>query len=114
MIDILIGIFIGLFIGIIIMSLMKVSKINDLQEEIEKNKQEKNWISWLEGVHYERDYWNFKIKEEIEKLNNDEQNLQNSISDEEREEYSDSSISYQLCDINVRRDVLENLLKKED
>lgn len=51
------------------------------------------------------------IKETIEKLNREEQELQNSISDEEREEYSDASISFGLMDINIRREVLEELLE---
>ena len=33
MINTVMGLFIGLFIGILIMSLMKMSTINDLQEE---------------------------------------------------------------------------------
>ena len=70
MINVIIGIIIGLIIGIVITSLLKISSINSLLEEIERIKQNKNWISWLEGVHYERDYWRFKIKEKIEKLEN--------------------------------------------
>lgn len=52
-----------------------------------------------------------KIKEKIEELDKEEQKLQNSISDEEREEYSDASISWDLCDIETRRRVLQELLE---
>lgn len=53
------------------------------------------------------------VKEEIEELNKKEQELQNSISDEEREEYSDASISFELMDIEIRRSVLQELLGEE-
>ena len=52
------------------------------------------------------------VEEKIEELNKEEQELQNSISDEEREEYSDANISYQLMDIEVKRSVLQELLEK--
>lgn len=55
-----------------------------------------------------------KIKDKIEELNKQEQELQNSISEEEREEYSDANISFQLCDIEIRREVLQELLQEED
>lgn len=55
-----------------------------------------------------------KIKDKIEELNRKEQELQNSITEEEREEYSDANISFQLCDIEIRREVLQELLKGED
>ena len=51
-----------------------------------------------------------KIKAKIEELDKQEQDLQNSISDEEREEYSDASISWELMDIHTRREVLKQLL----
>lgn len=54
-----------------------------------------------------------KIKEKIEELNQEEKDLQDSISDEEREEYSDANISYSLMDIETRRSVLEELLKED-
>lgn len=53
-----------------------------------------------------------KIKEKIEELDKEEQELQNTISDEEREEYSDASISWGLCDIETRRRVLQELLEE--
>ena len=58
--------------------------------------------------------WEQKIKDKIEELNNQEQELQNSITEEEREEYSDANISFQLCDIEIRKEVLEELLQEED
>lgn len=53
-----------------------------------------------------------KVEEKIEELNKEEQELQNSISDEEREEYSDANISFDLMDIEIRRSVLEELLEE--
>lgn len=54
-----------------------------------------------------------KIKAKIEVLDKQEEDLQNSISDEERKEYSDASISWELMDIQIRREVLQSLLEKE-
>ena len=56
---------------------------------------------------------NDKIKAKIEELDKQEEDLQNSISDEEREEYLDASISWELMDIHTRREVLQSLLEKE-
>lgn len=53
------------------------------------------------------------IKETIEKLNKEEQELQDSISDKEREEYSDANIGFQLMNIEIRRNVLKKLLGEE-
>lgn len=53
-----------------------------------------------------------KIKDKIEELNKQEQELQNSISEEEREECEDANISYLLCDIEIRREVLQKLLQE--
>lgn len=55
-----------------------------------------------------------KIKDKIEELNRKEQELQNSITEEEREEYSDANISFQLCDIEIRREVLQELLQESE
>lgn len=52
-----------------------------------------------------------KIKDKIEELNKKEQKLQNSISAEEREEYSDANISWDLMDINIKREVLQDLIE---
>ena len=52
-----------------------------------------------------------KIKDKIEELNQKEQKLQNSISAEEREEYSDANISWDLMDINIKREVLQDLIE---
>lgn len=54
------------------------------------------------------------IIEKIEELDRKEQELQNSISEEEREEYEDANISYLLCDIEIRREVLEELLQESE
>lgn len=63
---------------------------------------------------FEKDYIpKSKIKEKIEELNKEEQEAQNSISDEEREEYSDANISYILMDIETRRRCYKELLGEE-
>lgn len=51
------------------------------------------------------------IENKIEKLDKEEKEAQDSISDEEREEYSDSSIGYLLANIETRRQVLQELLE---
>ena len=55
-----------------------------------------------------------KIKDKIEELTKEEQELQNSISEEEREEYSDANISYELMNIDIRRSVLKELLEESE
>lgn len=55
-----------------------------------------------------------KIKDKIEELNKKEQKLQNSISAEEREEYSDANISWDLMDINIKREVLQELIEESE
>ena len=55
-----------------------------------------------------------KVKDKIEKLNKIEQDLQNSISMEEREEYSDANISWDLMNINIRREELEELIEERE
>ena len=55
-----------------------------------------------------------KIKAKIEELNKQEQDLQNNINDEEREEYSDANISWELMDIHIRREVLQLLLEEKE
>lgn len=54
-----------------------------------------------------------KIREKIAKLDKEEKDLQNSISDEEREEYSDASIGYALSYIEAKREILKELLEVE-
>lgn len=51
------------------------------------------------------------VEKNIEDLNKEEQELQDSISDEERKEYSDANISFLLMDIEIRRSTLQSLLK---
>lgn len=55
-----------------------------------------------------------KIQDKIEELNNQEKELQNSITEEEREEYEDANISFLLCDIEIRREVLKELLQESE
>lgn len=52
------------------------------------------------------------VEKNIEDLNKEEQELQDSISDEEREEYSDANISFLLMNIEIRRSTLQSLLNK--
>ena len=54
------------------------------------------------------------VKDRIEKLDKKEQKLQKSISSEEREEYSDANISWSLMDINIRREVLQELIEERE
>ena len=54
------------------------------------------------------------IKDKIEELDKQEQELQNSITEEEREEYEDANISFQLCDIEIRREILQELLQESE
>lgn len=54
------------------------------------------------------------VEEKIEELNKKEQKLQNSISAEEREEYSDANISWDLMDINIKREVLQELIEESE
>lgn len=53
------------------------------------------------------------VEKKIEALDNKEKELQNSISAEEREEYSDANISFELMDIEIRKSVLQELLEEE-
>ena len=53
-----------------------------------------------------------KIQDKLEELDKQEQELQNSITEEEREKYEDANISYLLCDIEIRREVLKELLQE--
>lgn len=90
-----------------------------LKEENEYNKllldTNKNFTIDKKNGNYK---WNVieiqKIKDKIEELNKKEKELQNSISTEEREEYSDANISWNLMDIEIRREVLQELLESEE
>ena len=53
-----------------------------------------------------------KIEEMLEELDKEEKELQDSISEEEREEYSDANISFDLMHIEIQRRVLKKLLKE--
>ena len=94
-------------------------KINgELRERI-KELEEANKIFALEGskvrlsLYIKENYIPIqKIQDKIEELNNQEKELQNSITEEEREEYEDANISFLLCDIEIRREVLKELLQE--
>lgn len=89
-------------------------KVNgELRQKIKELEDADLTTLYLNGIYDERNKWRQKVKSEIEKLNQEEQELQNSISDEEREEYSDASIGHLLMDIEIRRNVLQKLLEKE-
>lgn len=53
-----------------------------------------------------------KIEEMLEELDKEEKELQDSISEEEREEYSDANISFDLMHIEIQRRVLKKILKE--
>lgn len=55
-----------------------------------------------------------KIKEKIEELDKEEKDLQDNISDEEREEYSDATIGYGLMLIENQRRVLQELMEDKN
>ncbi|MEE0865533.1 MAG: hypothetical protein U0L98_01850 [Clostridia bacterium] len=54
------------------------------------------------------------VREKMQELDKEEKEAQESISDEEREEYSDASIGYLLMNIETRRNVLQELLEESD
>lgn len=87
-------------------------KLREENKEIE----EKNKKNLIEIICYQEELENsipvYLVEEKIEELNKEEQELQDSISNEEREEYSDANISYQLMDIEIKRSVLQKLLEK--
>lgn len=94
-------------------------KLIEYYEQRIKQLEEENRIYGLEGcrvrlkMYIDKNYISKSlVKEKIEELNEEEQELQNSISDEEREEYSDANISFELMDIEIRRGVLQELLEK--
>ena len=85
-------------------------KLKVLEDDIKDKR-----ITYIDTPEFEENYIPIqKIKDKIEELNKQEQQLQNSISKEEREEYSDANISFQLCDIEIRKEVLEELLQESE
>ena len=107
----------------------KLERILNLIEKLQKENEElKNKLSlkqldinvvyndYLEKLNeYEENSISIqKVKDKIEKLNKIEQDLQNSISMEEREECSDANISWSLMDINIRREVLQELIEERE
>lgn len=99
-----------------ILDLIDLKELRNLlnrNKKLEKILKHKNDLIKQADKDLETDYIpKSKVEEKIEKLDKEEQELQNSISDEEREEYSDASISWSLCDIETRRRVLQELLEE--
>ena len=102
-----------------------VCKALDLAEELQKENEELKEIYRSEKKmknEYIKLYQDLLLKENviptqnvkdrIEKLDKKEQKLQKSISSKEREEYSDANISWSLMDINIRREVLQELIEE--
>lgn len=54
------------------------------------------------------------VREKMQELDKEEKEAQESISDEEREEYSDASIGYLLMNIETRRNALQELLEESE
>ena len=86
------------------------ARIKELEEE---NKRKDMFLQIAKEV-VENSIPKQKVKDKIEELDRKEQELQNSITEEEREEYSDANISFQLCDIEIRREVLQELLQERE
>lgn len=93
--------------------LISVKEIQAIENLIARNKEleESHGTAYNAGKAFKQHQWKDKITKLLEKLDKEEQDLQNSISDEEREEYSDAMISWQLCDIDGKRKMLQELLK---
>lgn len=95
-------------------AILDLTDLKSLRNLINRNKEiEEDYTSvYLSGFYDGENKWKSKIKQKIEELDKEEQKLQNSISDEEREEYSDANISWELCDIEIRRRCYKELLEK--
>lgn len=91
-------------------------RVKELEEENERLKGKIDVYNWQEkscrDIIDEKYIPIYLVEEKIEELNKEEQELQNSINDEEKEEYSDANISFELMDIEIRRRVLQELLEK--
>ena len=81
-------------------------------ETISERSIEKMADRYKEGYNDCNRDWEKKIEGAINKLHNKEKELENSISEEEREQYSDAMISYELMDIAIRTSELQDILKK--
>ena len=79
------------------------AKIKELEEELYSANKIIN--EYLDGIPKQ------VIKDKIDEINREEQELQKSISEEEREEYADANISYLLCDFEIRKEVLRELME---
>lgn len=88
--------------------------IKAYKEQQEENETLKNIVSEIFNSEDVTD--NFipvsLVEETIEELDKEEKELQDSITEEEREEYSDANISFELMDIEIRRSILQELLEK--
>ena len=78
-------------------------KVKELEEELYSANKIIN--EYLDGIPKQ------VIKDKIDEINREEQELQKSISEEEREEYADANISYLLCDFEIRKEVLRELME---
>lgn len=56
--------------------------------------------------------WRKRIQGAINKLDEKAKELHDAIPEKEIEEYSDANISFELMDIEIRKEELQNLLKK--
>ena len=81
----------------------KDKRIKELEEELYSANKIIN--EYLDGIPKQ------VIKDKIDEINREEQELQKSISEEEREEYADANISYLLCDFEIRKEVLRELME---
>ena len=90
----------------------KINEVIDRNEELEKAIHHEYELGRAQTEYEVNEYWKSLIKEKIEELDKEEKELQDSISEEEREEYSDANISFELMDIEIRRSVLQELLER--
>lgn len=105
----------SLFAQLDITNLHCLIEIIEEDEEKEKNKELENadlTTVYMNGFYDGEKKWKDKIREKIKKIDNEEKEAQESISDEERKEYEDASIGYLLADIETRRRVLQELLEE--
>lgn len=114
--------------GIIFKYINTLEERNKNLEQIEKEHKEENGRlrEELENIEYIKRNFDYcleqkikegielKVKEKMQELDKEEKEAQESISNEEREEYSDASIGYLLMNIETRRNVLQELLEESE
>ena len=104
-----------------------IQRNKDLEEIEQEHKEENGRLrEELENIEYIKRNFDYclerktkegielKVKEKMQELDKEEKEAQESISDEEREEYSDASIGYLLMNIETRRNVLQELLEESE